>query len=485
MNALASDLIRETTALSESVTRPIPGSRKIYAASGDDSRAEPASGAATLRVPMREVALTDTPLVFGAEKNAPFALYDTSGPYTDPDVRIDLAAGLEPLRARWIGERGDTVSLSQLSSEFGRRRAHDGKLDGVRFPRVRNPLRAKSGANVSQMHYARRGIVTPEMEFIAIRENQRIESVHDAHLRAQHPGENFGAPLPRLITPEFVRSEVARGRAIIPCNINHPESEPMIIGRNFLTKVNANIGNSAVTSSIAEEVEKMVVVDPLGRRHRHGSVDRQAHPRDARVDHPQFARTDRYCSDLPGAREGRRQGRGTDLGDLPRHADRAGRAGRRLFHDPRRRAPAVHSADGAARHRHRLARRLDHGEVVPRASPGVVPLRALRGHLRNHEGVRRIVLARRRPASGLDRGRERCGAVRGTRHARRAHAGRVEARRADDDRRARPRADAPDQGKHGAPAARTATRRLSIRSGRSRPTSRPATTTSRAPLVLR
>ena len=258
MNALASDLIRETTALSESVTRPIPGSRKIYVAGGDDSRTEPASAAQSLRVPMREVALTDTPLVFGAEKNAPFALYDTSGPYTDPDVHIDLAAGLEPLRARWIGQRGDTVSLSQLSSEFGRRRAHDGKLDGVRFPRVRNPLRAKPGANVSQMHYARRGIVTPEMEFIAIRENQRIESVHDAHLRAQHPGENFGAPLPRLITPEFVRSEVARGRAIIPCNINHPESEPMIIGRNFLTKVNANIGNSAVTSSIAEEVEKMV-----------------------------------------------------------------------------------------------------------------------------------------------------------------------------------------------------------------------------------
>jgi len=248
MNALASDLIRQTSELSESVTRPIPGSQKIYAAG---SRPD-------LRVPMREVALSDTPLVFGAEKNAPLALYDTSGPYTDPDARIDLTAGLEPLRAHWIGQRGDCASLSGLSSEFGRRRAADAKLDAVRFPRVRNPLRAIAGANVTQMHYARRGIVTPEMEFIAIRENQRIESLLDSGLLAQHPGESFGAAIPKIITPEFVRSEVARGRAIIPANINHPESEPMIIGRNFLTKINANIGNSAVSSSIAEEVEKMV-----------------------------------------------------------------------------------------------------------------------------------------------------------------------------------------------------------------------------------
>jgi phosphomethylpyrimidine synthase len=248
MNALASDLIRQASALSDSVTRPIPGSRKIFV---DGSRAD-------LRVPMREVVQSDTPLAFGAEKNAPLALYDTSGPYTDPDAHIDLAAGLEPLRARWIGQRGDCASLSGLSSEFGRRRAGDPKLDAVRFPRVRNPLRALPGANVTQMHYARRGIVTPEMEFIAIRENQRIESLRDAGLLARHPGESFGAAIPLAITPEFVRSEVARGRAIIPANINHPESEPMIIGRNFLTKINANIGNSAVTSSIAEEVEKMV-----------------------------------------------------------------------------------------------------------------------------------------------------------------------------------------------------------------------------------
>ncbi|MBS0566922.1 MAG: phosphomethylpyrimidine synthase ThiC [Proteobacteria bacterium] len=248
MNALAADLIRDTTALSEAVTRPIPGSRKIHV---PGSRAD-------LSVPMREVALSDTPLVFGAEKNAPLAVYDTSGPYTDPGARIDLVAGLAPLRANWIAERGDTETLKGLSSEFGRRRAADPKLAGVRFPHTRAPLRAKAGANVSQMHYARRGIVTPEMEYIAIRENQKLDALRDADLLRQHAGQSFGAAIPKIITPEFVRSEVARGRAIIPCNINHPESEPMIIGRNFLTKINANIGNSAVTSSIAEEVEKMV-----------------------------------------------------------------------------------------------------------------------------------------------------------------------------------------------------------------------------------
>jgi len=247
MNALPSDLVRQTQELSEQVTRPIPGSRKIHVTGSRDD----------LRVPLREIALADTPLVFGAEKNAPVTVYDTSGPYTDPDYRVDLSAGLPPLRAAWIAERGDVEQLAGLSSEFGRRREADRRLDAVRFPNLRRPLRAKAGANVTQMHYARRGIVTPEMEYIALRENQRIEAL-EAHLRVQHPGESFGAALPRLITPEFVRDEVARGRAIIPNNINHPESEPMIIGRNFLTKINANIGNSAVTSSIAEEVEKMV-----------------------------------------------------------------------------------------------------------------------------------------------------------------------------------------------------------------------------------
>ncbi len=248
MNALPSDLARAAQELSAAVTRPIPGSRKIHA---QGSRAD-------LRVPLREIAQADTPAMFGVEKNPAITVYDTSGPYTDPGYRVDLAAGLPALRAAWIAERGDTEALDGRSSEFGRRHASAPELAAIRFPQLPTPRRAKTGANVTQMHYARRGIVTPEMEYIAIRENQRIEALGDSALRVQHPGQSFGAAIPRIITPEFVRDEVARGRAIIPANINHPESEPMIIGRNFLTKINANIGNSAVTSSIAEEVEKMV-----------------------------------------------------------------------------------------------------------------------------------------------------------------------------------------------------------------------------------
>jgi phosphomethylpyrimidine synthase len=249
MNAQPTELLRQTQDLSESVTTPILGSKKAYL---DGSRAD-------LRVPMREIALSETPKMFGsAEANAPFFVYDTSGPYTDPAVTIDLAAGLAPLRAAWIADRGDTELLTGLSSEFGRSREANAKLDAVRFSHRPMPRRAKSGLNVSQMHYARRGIVTPEMEYIAIRENQRIERIGEEHLLRQHAGESFGAAIGKIITPEFVRDEVARGRAIIPMNINHPEIEPMIIGRNFLTKVNANIGNSAVSSGIAEEVEKLV-----------------------------------------------------------------------------------------------------------------------------------------------------------------------------------------------------------------------------------
>ncbi|MBS0557808.1 MAG: phosphomethylpyrimidine synthase ThiC [Proteobacteria bacterium] len=247
MNAVPS-LIQQTAELSESVTRPIPGSRKIHVTG---SRAD-------LRVPMRQVVLADTPSMFGVEKNAPFTVYDTSGPYTDPDYRVDLAAGLPALRARWIAERGDTQQLSDFTSPFTRRHALARELDAVRFARIPKPRVAKSGMNVSQMHYARAGIVTPEMEYIAIRENQKLDAIREAHLLKQHAGQSFGAAIPKTITPEFVREEVARGRAIIPNNINHPESEPMIIGRNFLVKINANIGNSAVSSSIAEEVEKMV-----------------------------------------------------------------------------------------------------------------------------------------------------------------------------------------------------------------------------------
>jgi len=248
MNAQPSDLARAAQELSEAVVRPIPGSRKIHV---QGSRSD-------LQVPLREICQAQTPTLFGGENNPPITVYDTSGPYTDPDYAVDLASGLPALRAAWIAERGDTELLGGLSSEFGRKRAADSKLDALRFTATRVPRRARAGANVTQMHYARRGIITPEMEYIAIRENQKIEALLGSALLDQHPGQSFGAALPKLITPEFVRDEVARGRAIIPANINHPESEPMIIGRNFLTKINANIGNSAVSSGIAEEVEKLV-----------------------------------------------------------------------------------------------------------------------------------------------------------------------------------------------------------------------------------
>jgi phosphomethylpyrimidine synthase len=232
---------------------PLPASQKIYV---EGSRAD-------IRVPMREITQSETPSSFstgGAEKNPPLAVYDTSGPYTDPLAAIDIRRGLPPLRAAWIAERDDTVELDGPTSGYGRARLADPELAGFRFDLLRTPRRAAQGKNVSQMHYARRGIVTPEMEFVAIRENLKRDEMlatMPAIVMRQHAGQNFGAAIPPVITPEFVRDEVARGRAIIPNNINHPESEPMIIGRNFLVKINANIGNSAVSSSIGEEVAKM------------------------------------------------------------------------------------------------------------------------------------------------------------------------------------------------------------------------------------
>jgi phosphomethylpyrimidine synthase len=234
----------------EAAVKPLPNSRKIYV---EGSRAD-------IRVPMREIAQSDTPASFGLEKNPPLVVYDTSGPYTDHEAKIDIRSGLAPLRAPWIEERGDTVAMAELSSAYGRARLADTGLSGMRFDLHRKPRRAKPGCNVSQMHYARRGVITPEMEFIAIRENlKREEALRTLPelVTRQHAGQSFGASIPNGVTSEFVRDEVARGRAIIPANINHPESEPMIIGRNFLVKINANIGNSAVSSSIYEEVEKM------------------------------------------------------------------------------------------------------------------------------------------------------------------------------------------------------------------------------------
>jgi phosphomethylpyrimidine synthase len=258
--------LSENAVVDAAAIAPLPNSRKVYVTGSTPD----------IRVPMREITQSDTPDGFGAEKNPPVYVYDTSGPYTDPDANIDIRAGLPAVRAQWIDARGDTEQLDGLSSEFGRERAADPKTAELRFPDLhRHPRRALAGKNVSQMHYARQGIITPEMEYIAIRENQRraeyLESLKQsgpngeklaAMMGRQHPGQAFGAAAfgkdaTKEITPEFVREEVARGRAIIPANINHPESEPMIIGRNFLVKINANIGNSAVTSSIGEEVDKM------------------------------------------------------------------------------------------------------------------------------------------------------------------------------------------------------------------------------------
>jgi phosphomethylpyrimidine synthase len=248
MSAIPEDFIRKTAQLSADVTRPFPNSSRIFV---PGSRPD-------IRVPMREIHQADTAASFGVEKNPPITVYDTSGPYTDPDATIDLLAGLPSVRGGWIAERDDTEQLDGPSSEFGRQRQHDPELAQLRFEHIRKPRRARAGHNVTQMHYARQGIITPEMEFVAIRENLRLEEMADSDLLKQHPGVNFGASVPDRVTPEFVRDEVARGRAIIPANINHTELEPMIIGRNFLVKINTNIGNSAVSSSIAEEVEKMV-----------------------------------------------------------------------------------------------------------------------------------------------------------------------------------------------------------------------------------
>jgi len=246
------ELVDKTNQLSAEVTRPIPGSRKIYV---EGSRPD-------IRVPMREISQSDTRMENGSEENPPITVYDTSGVYTDPDVEIDLLKGLAPLRENWIEERADTEFLDAPTSHYTTERLNDASLDDLRFAHMSQARRATKGKNVSQMHYARQGIITPEMEYVAIRENTKLQELRNdprySKLLKQHAGENYGAATPDEITAEFVREEIARGRAIIPANINHPELEPMIIGRNFLVKINTNIGNSAVTSSISEEVEKLV-----------------------------------------------------------------------------------------------------------------------------------------------------------------------------------------------------------------------------------
>jgi phosphomethylpyrimidine synthase len=256
----AKDFSAQSAQVDAASIAPLPNSEKIYVTGTRDD----------IRVPMRKITLDETPTDMGGEVNPPIFVYDTSGPYTDPKATIDIRKGLAPVRAGWIEERQDTELLDGPTSAFGQARLEDDKLAALRFDLSRQPRRAKSGKNVTQMHYARQGFVTPEMEFIAVRENQNraayLQSLRETGTRGermakmmmtQHPGQSFGANMQEEITGEFIRQEVARGRAIIPANINHPESEPMIIGRNFLVKINGNIGNSAVSSSIGEEVDKM------------------------------------------------------------------------------------------------------------------------------------------------------------------------------------------------------------------------------------
>ncbi len=248
MSAFSEQSLSQNAKVDTASIQPFPQSTKIYVEGSHPD----------VRVPMREISLADTPTEYGGEKNPPIYVYDTSGPYTDPAVHIDVRTGLSPLREGWVARRDDTESLPGLSSHFGRKRQLDPRLAHLRYAHVRNPLRARAGRNISQMHYAKKGIITDEMEFVAIRENLKLQVAREQGVLAQqHPGQSYGARIPDEITAEFVRQEVACGRAVIPANVNHLELEPAILGRNFLIKVNANIGNSAVTSSIEEEVAKM------------------------------------------------------------------------------------------------------------------------------------------------------------------------------------------------------------------------------------
>lgn len=251
-NTVQEAFIARTNQLSLDATKPVSGSKKVYI---EGSRPD-------IQVPMREITQSPTSSEFDSEENPPITVYDTSGAYTDASIKVDLLKGLAPIRKQWIAEREDTELLGSLSSTYANVRLEDESLEHLRFQHIRQPLRAKRGANVSQMHYAKQGVITPEMEYVAIREDMKLQTLRKdkrySSLLKQHAGHDYGASIPEIITPEFVRDEIARGRAIIPANINHPELEPMIIGRNFLVKINTNIGNSAVTSSIGEEVEKLV-----------------------------------------------------------------------------------------------------------------------------------------------------------------------------------------------------------------------------------
>ena len=357
---------------------PFPKSRKIYV-KGDLH---------DIKVAMREISLTPSRSTLTDEltENPSVTVYDTSGPYTDPTIEINVRRGLDPIRKQWILDRGDIEELPKLTSEYGRERLQNSDLDHLRFEHLRKPLKAKSGSNVTQMHYAKKGIITPEMEYIAIRENQRIQEVEQ--LTKQHPGNSFGANTPKnLITPEFVREEVARGRAVIPNNINHPESEPMIIGRNFLVKINANIGNSAVTSSIEEEVEKAVwacrwgadtIMDLSTGQNIHETrewiIRNSPVPVGTVPIYQALEKVNGKAEELTWEIY-----RDTLIEQAEQGVD--------YFTIHAGILPEIYPADCKQSYWNRFQRRIYHGQMVPCSSQRKLPLHQLRGDLRDHESL--------------------------------------------------------------------------------------------------
>ena len=348
-------------------TGPLIGSRKAHVAP---------ERAPDLRVPIREIVLSKE------SGEAPLPVYDTSGPYTDNDVAIDVENGLKRTRIEWVKERGGVEEYDGRPIKPVDNGNVSGKHLARNFPNTPKPFRALDGKPVTQYEWAKLGVVTKEMIYVAERENLGRKTMLERAEAALADGESFGASVPPFITPEFVRDEVARGRAIIPANINHAELEPMAIGRNFLVKINANIGNSAVTSSVEEEVDKMVwairwgadtVMDLSTGRNIHNTREWILRNSPVPIGTVPIYQALEKCDGDPIK---------LDLGALQGHADRAGRTGRRLFHHPRRRPPRLRAADREPRHRHRVARRLDHGEVVPRPPQGELPLHALRRDLR-------------------------------------------------------------------------------------------------------
>ena len=413
-------------------TGPIAGSHKVYASP---------KGHADIRVPFREIALSDP-------NEPPVRVYDASGPYSEADARVDLAAGLKPVREAWISARGYAAIAGRAIKPEDNGSVSTERL-APHCPAKRTLRAGAPGQLVTQFEFARAGIVTEEMIYVAHRENlAREAAVADAQGTARRRRKlRRGDP---RIRHAGIRALGSRARPRDHPRQHQPRraradgDRPQLPGQGQ-RQHRQQRGELRRRRGSREDG----VGDPLGRRHGDGPLHRPQHPQHPLLDRAQLARADRHRADLPGAGEGRRRSAQARLGSVQGHADRAGRAGRRLFHHPRRRAARLCAAHRQARDRHRLARRLDHGALVPRRPSRELPLRALRRHLRHHAQVRRLVLARRRPAARLERRRQRRGAIRRAGDARRVDQGRLGQGLPGDDRGPRPCADAQDQGQHG------------------------------------